>query len=63
VLQLALEPWFVLAAGHLGEGERYRFSEATWRSLLPLPLYVRAFARADLAPRGAWLLRREAPPA
>ena len=58
VMQLALEPFFALPAGHLGEGRSYRFSDATWRSLLPTSMYVRAFALDGLEPRGAWTFRK-----
>jgi GT2 family glycosyltransferase len=61
VLQLALEPAFGLAVGHVGEGSVYRFTEPTWSSLLPLPLFARAFTLEGLEPRGAWRVCRAAP--
>jgi len=60
VIQLAMDPFFDLAVGHIGTGASYTFSPATWRSLLPAPYFARAFALESLAPRGAWSFRMEA---
>lgn len=57
VLQLALDPSFALAAGRIQTEPALRFSSETWRSLLPVPLHVRAFGLEDLQPRGTWTLQ------
>lgn len=58
VLQLSYDPSFHVAAGHFGDGGSYTFPTTTWASLLPTMIFVRAFARETLAPRGAWTIRR-----
>ncbi|MFO0984374.1 MAG: hypothetical protein U1E76_22055 [Planctomycetota bacterium] len=60
VLELALEPFFVLAAGHLGRDARFQFSSLTWESLAPATYYLRALDVKTLAPRGAWKVTRAA---
>jgi GT2 family glycosyltransferase len=54
LLELAIDPGFLLAAGHFGAGARLRFPDATWRSLLPVRHFVRALDPQSLALRGAW---------
>jgi len=36
----------------------FEMSEPTWRSLPPVPLYLRALDARTLAPRGAWSFSR-----
>lgn len=55
---MSYDPSFQVAAGHFGDGGSYTFPATTWASLLPTAIFVRAFARATLAPRGAWTLQR-----
>lgn len=61
VLQIAMSPAFVLAAGVLGEGQRYTFGVRTWSWLFPGRYFVRAFERETLQLLGAWRFDKTSP--
>lgn len=58
LLEIALDPFFHLAAGHLGEGSEFAMSAETWRSLPAVPFYLRALELDALRARGAWSFQK-----
>jgi hypothetical protein len=58
LLELAVDPGFLLAAVHFGDGERFRIPDLAWRSLLPARYFLRALHPSTFASRGAWTFER-----
>jgi GT2 family glycosyltransferase len=58
LLEIALDPHFTLAAGHLGEGTGFSFPPETWASLLPAEYFLRALEPERLEEMGCWRIRK-----
>ena len=58
LLEIALDPHFVLAAALFSEGDGYRFSRETWASFLSGEYYLRALRMPGLEELGCWKIRK-----
>ncbi|MBL8752595.1 MAG: glycosyltransferase family 2 protein [Planctomycetes bacterium] len=56
VVEVALDPHFIEAVGHLTRGASFVMSEPTWDSLLPGVYYMRALRVAGLSELARWRL-------
>lgn len=61
VLELATDPAFLFAGGHVGEGERVAFPRGLWDVLAPTRWYVRVCRLGDLEPLRAVSFVKTAP--
>ena len=61
VLELTMTPTFSLAVGVLGEGESWRFPDATWEWLFGGNYFVRALDRRTHELLGAWSFVKTSP--
>ncbi|MAB78523.1 MAG: hypothetical protein CMJ89_04130 [Planctomycetes bacterium] len=58
VIELAIDPYFVLSAGAFGSGERFFIHRAAWNSLLPTAYYLRAWDASGSELRAAYRFRK-----